>query len=99
MYPGGERPLEAPDDSKEGVTNPALGVYYLEDLGELTGPIIKWMSGKAKIAKVVFTRLGSFFEWIEKNEVTSFMKSVGEKANARAAGQYPIGYSRLFEQG
>src|SRR5262249_25753129 len=56
------------------------GIYYLEDLGELTGPIIKWMSSKAKMAKVVFPRLGGFFEWVEKNEVTSFLKSASEKA-------------------
>src|SRR4030095_4535246 len=74
MYPGGEHPLEAPKDNKDGGTNPALESYDVEDWGELTGPIIKWMSSKAKIAKVVFPRLGSFFEWVEKNEVTSLMK-------------------------
>jgi HEAT repeat protein len=80
MYPGGEHPLEVPENHKEGETNPAFGIYYLEDLGELTGPIIKWMSSKAKIAKVVFPRLGGFFEWVEKNEVTRLLKSAGEKA-------------------
>jgi HEAT repeat protein/energy-coupling factor transporter ATP-binding protein EcfA2 len=80
MYPGKEHPLKSPENHKEGETNPAFGIYYLEDLGELTGPIIKWMSSKAKIAKVVFPRLGGFFEWVEKNEVTSFLKSTGEKA-------------------
>jgi len=54
MYPGGVHPLEIPEDAKEGENIPALGVYYLEDLGELTGPIIKWVSKKAKIAKVMF---------------------------------------------
>src|SRR5262245_50317369 len=40
MYPRGEHPLETPENHKEGETDPALGIYYLEDLGELTGPII-----------------------------------------------------------
>jgi hypothetical protein len=39
-------------------------------------------SSKAKIAKVVFPRLGGFFEWLEKNDVTSFLKLAIEPRHA-----------------
>ncbi|MDQ3011711.1 MAG: NACHT domain-containing protein, partial [Acidobacteriota bacterium] len=80
MHPGEEHTLETQDDDKGTETNPALGVYRLKDLGEHAGPVIKWMSGKAKILKIVSPRLGSFLEWVHKDEVTSFLKSTGEKA-------------------
>lgn len=79
MYPEDEHTLADENNEKDGRTNPACGVYYLKDLGEFTGPIIKWMNDKSKIVKVISPRLGNFLEWVHKDEVTSFIKSAGDK--------------------
>src|SRR5262249_51180848 len=80
MYPSGEHTLADNDDGAKIETDPLHGVYLLNDLGEWTGPMIKWMSDKAKIVKVVSPRLGNFLEWVHKDEVTSLIKSAGDKA-------------------
>ena len=79
MFPGGEHPLYFSENDTEGGTNPARGVYILDDLGELSGPIIKWMSSKAKIVKVVFPQLGRFFDWLEEDSVAALLKSTSDK--------------------
>src|SRR5262249_410810 len=80
MYPSGEHTLADNDDGAKIETDPLHGVYLLNDLGKWTGPMIKWMSDKAKIVKVVSPRLGNFLEWVHKDEVTSLIKSAGDKA-------------------
>jgi len=79
MAPGEEHTLEGGGEAKEGETNPALGWYRLDDLGEYTGPIIRWMKGKEKILKTISLRLGNFLEWVHKDEVTSFIRESGNK--------------------
>lgn len=78
MAPGDEHTLQGRDDTNENETNPALGWYRLDDLGVLTGPVIKWVNSKKGIIKAISPRLGAILEWIHKDGVTEFLKKQGE---------------------
>src|SRR5215212_6568507 len=52
MAPGEEHTLHS-EDAKEGETHPELGWYRLEDLGQWTGPILKWVKSHEKLLTVV----------------------------------------------
>jgi len=52
MAPGEEHTLHS-EDAKEGETHPELGWYRLEDLGQWTGPILKWAKSHEKLLTVV----------------------------------------------
>jgi HEAT repeat protein len=78
MAPGHEHIMQGDADAKESESNPALGWYHLDDLGELTGPIIKWMKSKESFLKMVSPRLGAMLEWVHENPVMTFLKEQGE---------------------